>query len=78
MGAILMYSPCLSIGHRTPPHTTECGQWAGAFVFSSRKDGSNNVYEYVEPERYEFWRKPYACADAGATRSDRDGAGARW
>jgi len=30
------------------------------FVFSSYKDGSNNLYEYLEPRWYEFWNKPYA------------------
>jgi eukaryotic-like serine/threonine-protein kinase len=30
------------------------------FVFSSFKDGSNNLYEYFEPRRYEFWNKPHA------------------
>ncbi len=30
------------------------------FVFSSYKDGSNNLYEYFEPRWYEFWNKPYA------------------
>jgi eukaryotic-like serine/threonine-protein kinase len=28
------------------------------FVFSSYKDGSNNLYEYFEPRWYEFWNKP--------------------
>ena len=30
------------------------------FVFSSYKDGSNNLYEYLQPRWYEFWNKPYA------------------
>ena len=30
------------------------------FVFGSYKDGSNNLYEYLEPRWYEFWNKPYA------------------
>jgi eukaryotic-like serine/threonine-protein kinase len=30
------------------------------FVFSSDKDGSNNLYEYIEPRWYEFWGKAYA------------------
>ena len=30
------------------------------FVFGSYKDGSNNLYEYLEPRWYEFWSKPYA------------------
>jgi serine/threonine protein kinase len=30
------------------------------FVFSSYKDGSNNLYEYFEPRSYEFWNKPSA------------------
>ena len=28
------------------------------FVFSSFKDGSNNLYEYLGPKWYEFWKKP--------------------
>ncbi len=30
------------------------------FIFSSYKDGSNNLYDYLEPSWYEFWRKPSA------------------
>jgi len=30
------------------------------FVFGSYKDRSNNLYEYLEPRRYEFWKKPSA------------------
>jgi WD40 repeat protein len=30
------------------------------FVFSSDKDSSSNLYEYIEPRWYEFWKKPYA------------------
>ena len=30
------------------------------FVFGSYKDGSNNLYEYLEPRWYEFWKKPSA------------------
>ena len=30
------------------------------FVFSSYKGGSNNLYEYLEPPWYEFWKKPSA------------------
>ena len=49
------------------------------FVFSSYKDGSNNLYEYFEPRWYEFWNKPYCGAiDAGPTRSDRNGAEPGW
>jgi eukaryotic-like serine/threonine-protein kinase len=43
------------------------GTWSGIwtpggkhFVFSSDKDGANNLYEYVEPRWYEFWKKSYA------------------
>lgn len=51
-----------------PPHWPEdAGMYSGIwtpggkhFVFSSYKDGSNNVYEYLEPRWYEFWNKPYA------------------
>ena len=30
------------------------------FVFNSFKDGSNHLYEYLEPRWYEFWKKPQA------------------
>jgi eukaryotic-like serine/threonine-protein kinase len=30
------------------------------FVFGAYKDKSNDLYEYLEPRWYEFWRKPYA------------------
>jgi len=30
------------------------------FVFGSFKDGSDNLYEYLEPRWYEFWNKPSA------------------
>ena len=30
------------------------------FVFSSYKDGANNLYEYIEPQWYELFKKPYA------------------
>lgn len=50
-----------------PPHWREdSGAYGGIwtpggkhFVFSSYKDGSNNIYEYLEPRWYEFWNKPY-------------------
>ncbi|HEX8816503.1 MAG TPA: protein kinase [Terriglobales bacterium] len=39
------------------------GMWTRGgkhFVFNSSKDRGTNLYEYMEPPRYEFWRKPYA------------------
>jgi serine/threonine protein kinase len=30
------------------------------FVFSSFKDGSNNLYDYLQPKWYRFWNKPSA------------------
>jgi serine/threonine protein kinase len=30
------------------------------FVFGSDMEKVNNLYEYIEPRRYEFWKKPYA------------------
>ena len=39
---------------------TYSGTWTPGgkhFVFSSFKDGSNNLYEYLEPKWYEFWNK---------------------
>jgi Tol biopolymer transport system component len=31
------------------------------FVFGSSKDDSDNLYEYIEPRWYEFWKKSYAA-----------------
>jgi serine/threonine protein kinase len=51
------------------------------FVFSSYKDGSNNLYEYLEPRWYEFWNKPYAVRltpgqpEVTAVAPSRDGNG---
>jgi eukaryotic-like serine/threonine-protein kinase len=51
------------------------------FVFSSYKDGSNNLYEYLEPRWYEFWNKPYAVRltpgqpEVIGTAPSRDGNG---
>jgi serine/threonine protein kinase len=51
------------------------------FVFSSYKDGSNNLYEYLEPRWYEFWNKPYAVRltpgqpEVTAMAPSRDGNG---
>src|SRR5271154_2503397 len=51
------------------------------FVFGSYKDRSNNLYEYLEPRWYEFWRKPYAVQltpgqlDVSAMAPSRDGNG---
>jgi eukaryotic-like serine/threonine-protein kinase len=44
--------------------STYSGIWTPGgkhFVFGSDKDGSNNLYEYVEPRWYEFWKKPSAA-----------------
>jgi eukaryotic-like serine/threonine-protein kinase len=43
--------------------STDGGIWTPGgkhFVLSSHKDGSDNLYEYLEPRWYEFWSKPYA------------------
>ena len=51
------------------------------FVFGSNKDRSNNLYEYLEPRWYEFWRKPYAVQltsgqlEVSAMAPSRDGNG---
>jgi hypothetical protein len=51
------------------------------FVFSSYRDGSNNLYEYLEPRWYEFWNKPYAVRltpgqpEVTAMAPSRDGNG---
>jgi eukaryotic-like serine/threonine-protein kinase len=42
---------------------TYSGMWTPGgkhFVFSSYKDDSDNLYEYIEPRRYELWQKPQA------------------
>ena len=59
------------------------GMWTTAgkhFVFSSSKDGSSNVYEYIEPWPH-LWRKPYAVRltpeqpEVIAMAASRDGDG---
>jgi eukaryotic-like serine/threonine-protein kinase len=51
------------------------------FVFSSDKDGSSNLYEYLEPRWYEFWKKPSAVQltpgqpEVTAMAPSRDGNG---
>jgi eukaryotic-like serine/threonine-protein kinase len=51
------------------------------FVFSSYKDGSNNLYEYLQPRWYEFWNKPSAMRltpgqpEVTAMAPSRDGNG---
>jgi Tol biopolymer transport system component len=48
--------------HWPEDSATYSGIWTPGgkhFVFSSYKDGSNNLYEYLEPRWYEFWKKPY-------------------
>jgi serine/threonine protein kinase len=51
------------------------------FVFSSFKDGSNNLYEYLEPRWYEFWKRPSAVRltpgqpEVTAMAPSRDGNG---
>jgi eukaryotic-like serine/threonine-protein kinase len=72
-----------------PPHWPEdTGTYSGIwtpggkhFVFGSYKDGSNNLYEYLEPRWYEFWKKPYAVRltpgqpEVTALAPSRDGNG---
>ena len=48
--------------HWPPDSDAYDGMWTMGgkhFVFDSSKDGSNNVYEYIEPWPH-LWRKPYA------------------
>jgi len=63
---------------------TYSGTWTPGgkhFVFSSFKDGSNNLYEYLEPKWYEFWNKPSAVRltpgqpEVTAMAPSRDGDG---
>jgi len=49
--------------HWPEDSATDSGIWTPGgkhFVFTSYKDGSNNLYEYSDPRWYEFWKKPYA------------------
>ncbi len=44
--------------------STYAGIWTPGgkhFLFSSWRDGSNNIYEYFEPQWYELWKKPSAA-----------------
>jgi eukaryotic-like serine/threonine-protein kinase len=51
------------------------------FVFGAFKDGSNHLYEYLEPRWYEFWNKPHAVRltsgqpEVTAMAPSRDGNG---
>jgi eukaryotic-like serine/threonine-protein kinase len=51
------------------------------FIFSSYQDGSDNLYEYLEPRWYQFWRKPSAVRltpgqpEVTAMAPSRDGNG---
>jgi Tol biopolymer transport system component len=48
--------------HWPPDSDVYQGMWTPGgkhFVFNSSKDGSSNVYEYIEPWPH-LWRKPYA------------------
>jgi len=51
------------------------------FVFGSYKNGSNNLYEYLEPRWFEFWKKPSAVQltpgqpEMTAMAPSRDGNG---
>jgi len=55
----------LPLAQRWPEDSgTYTGIWTPGgkhFVFSSYKDGSNNLYEYLEPRWYEFWNKQSAA-----------------
>ena len=46
----------------------EEGQWTPDgkhFVFVSRRDGTSNLYELIEPRWFEFWKKPTAARLTG-------------
>ena len=69
--------------HWPPDSDVYDGMWTMGgkhFVFNSSKDGSNNVYEYIEPWPH-LWRKPYAVRltpeqpEVIATAPSRDGDG---
>jgi eukaryotic-like serine/threonine-protein kinase len=51
------------------------------FIFSSSKNGSDNLYDYLEPRWYEFWKKPSAVRltpdqpDVTGMAPSRDGNG---
>jgi Tol biopolymer transport system component len=69
--------------HWPPDSDAYGGMWTTGgkhFVFGSSKDGSNNVYEYIEPWPH-LWRKPYAVRltpeqpEVIAMAASRDGDG---
>ncbi len=69
--------------HWPPDSDAYDGMWTMGgkhFVFDSSKDGSNNLYEYIEPWPH-LWRKPYAVRltpeqpEAIAMTPSRDGDG---
>jgi serine/threonine protein kinase len=51
------------------------------FVFGAYRERSNDLYEYLQPRRYEFWKKPYAVRltpgqpEVTARAPSRDGDG---
>ncbi len=62
----------------------EQGQWTPDgehFVFMSRREGTNNIYETVRPHWFEFWKKPTAVRltagqiDVLAATPSRDSTG---
>ncbi|MGA8230519.1 MAG: protein kinase, partial [Candidatus Acidiferrales bacterium] len=70
--------------HWPQDSATYSGIWTPGgkhFVFSSFKDGPNNLYEYLEPKWYQFWNKPSAVRltsgqpEVTAMAPSRDGDG---
>jgi hypothetical protein len=40
------------------------GKWTSNgkhFVFTTDRDGGSDIYEYVEPRWFEFWKKPWSA-----------------
>jgi len=69
--------------HWPPDSDVYAGMWTMGgkhFIFDSSRDGSNNIYEYIEPWSH-VWRKPYAVRltpeqpEVIATAPSRDGDG---
>ncbi len=70
--------------HWPPDSDMYYGMWTPGgkhFIFGSSKDGTNNLYEYIEPRWYEFWSKPHAVRltqdqpEVTAMAPSRDGNG---
>ncbi len=56
------------------------GQWTRDgkhFIFMSRREGVNNIYELIQPPWFEFWKKPFAVRLTGGQIDVLDATPAR-